>query len=212
MRFAAIAIAGLLAAATPASAANWSVIGAQTVGSGADVLYGEFGWPDVSLNYVHGMGHDFDLGGRMQLIYGIEGRTHTEFGMAFAVPLRWTFYRHKNVSLLLHGDPGIRFYATDPALFALQLIPFGVNFEVQPTRDIKVGMGMDFTSHLFVSGVGDGVLYSFGPLFGPFVEYHFDPQVAVGIDTRFGVNVLTQDGNTNTEFAFRAQAVLAYRL
>jgi len=212
-----VALAGLLlAAAVPATAEaqhNWSIIGGQTVSPGADVIYGEFGWPDVTLGYTHGMSHNFDLGARMKLIYGVEGTTSTQFGMAFDVPLRWTLIDRSRVSLMFHIDPGIRFYTTDPFSFGFQILPFGLTFDVRPAYALRLGVGFDFQSDLFVSGANNPI-YSFGPQVGPFFEYLIDPHLSIGLDTRFGVNIAaaSNGAGTDTRFAFRAQMLLAYRL
>lgn len=214
-----VALASLLLAATPAAAqthgraADWSVIGAETVAPGADVVYGAFGWPDATFGYTHGMARDFDLGFKLQLIYGVENTTDTQFGMAFAVPLRWTVARQRNVSVLFHVDPGIRFYTTNPVEFGFQLLPFGLNVEFQPAPALGVGLGFDWNSTLFVSG-GATPQYLFGPLFGPFFEYHLDRQLVLGLDTRFGAIIDAGDfvGSPITRFGLRAQMVLAYRM
>ncbi len=214
-----LAVAGLLLAATPAAsqaqgrAADWSVVGGETVAPGGDVVYGAFGWPDATFGYTHGMSRDFDLGFKLQLIYGVENTTDTQFGMAFAVPLRWTLAHHRNMSVLLHVDPGIRFYTTDPVLFGFQLLPFGVNVAFQAMPALSLGVGFDWNSTLFVTG-GVKPQYLFGPLVGPFLEYHLDRQLALGLDTRFGAIIDAGDfpGSPITRFGLRAQMVLAYKM
>jgi hypothetical protein len=214
-----VALAGLLLAATPAAAqthgraGDWSVLGGETVAPGGDVVYGAFGWPDTTFGYTHGLSRDFDIGFKLQLLYGVENTTDTHFGMAFAVPLRWTLARQQNVSVLLHVDPGIRFYTTDPVIFGFQLLPFGLNVEFQPLPQLGVGLGFDWNSTLIVSG-GATPQYLFGPLVGPFFEYHIDRHVALGLDTRFGAIIDAGDfpGSPFTRFGFRAQMMLAYRM
>jgi hypothetical protein len=216
-RMAIVALAGLLLAVTPAAAqaqgraSDWSVLGGETVAPGADVVHGAFGWPDATFAYTHGMSRDFDLGFKLQLIYGFENTTIDQFGMGFIVPLRWTVARQRNVSVLFHVDPGVRFYTTNPVAFGFELLPFGLNVEVTPAPGLGVGVGFDWASTLFVAGNGTPA-YTFGPLFGPFFEYHIDRQLAVGLDTRFGAVITAGGGETDTRFGFRAQMVLAYRL
>ena len=149
-----VALAGLLLAATPAAAqtpgraADWSVIGGETVAPGRDVVYGAFGWPDATFGYTHGMSRDFDLGFKLQLIYGVENTTDTQFGMAFAVPLRWTVARQRNVSVLFHVDPGIRFYTFNPVDFGFQLLPFGLNVESLTNRKVEID-GVTYINNAF---------------------------------------------------------------
>ena len=213
-----VALAGLLLAVTPAAAqtygrvGDWSVLGGETVAPGSDVVYGSFGWPDATFAYTHGMSRDFDLGFKLQLIYGFENTTLDQFGMGFTVPLRWTVARQRNISVLFHIDPGIRFYTTDPdTLFGFELLPFGLNVQIQPAPQLGIGLGFDWSSTLFVTGGGTPA-YVFGPLVGPYLEYHIDRHLALGLDTRFGAIIATNDFGTDSRFGFRAQMMLAYKL
>jgi hypothetical protein len=74
-----------------------------------------------------------------------------------------------------------------------------------------MGLGLDWASTLFVTGAGTPA-YVFGPLVGPFFEYHIDRQLAIGLDTRFGAIISANEFGTNSRFGLRAQMVLAYRL
>lgn len=221
----ALAGIGVLLVARPAAAqtthygsGDWSILGAETVAPGADVVHGEFGWPDTSFGWTHGMNPNFDLGLKFSFLYGLENRTdESHFGMAFAVPLRWSIARSANARILLHVDPGLRLYTYDPALFGFQF-PIGINIEFATRTPVKFGVGADFNMTLFVTG-GYEPQFFFGPLIGPYVEYHVDRNLAIGIDTRFGAIVDAysspgpfRGGGTDTGFGFRMQAMLAYHL
>src|SRR5437870_4394496 len=54
------------------------------------------------------------------------------------------------------------------------------------------------------------VRFFIGPLFGPAVEYHVDRQLTVGLNTRFGTIINTN--NNASEFGLTMQALLAWRL
>lgn len=223
-----IALAGALLGATPAAAqsrgADWSILGAETLAPGSDAVYGRFGWPDVSFGFTHGVNSTFDAGVRFGFLYGVENTSSSRFGMEFAAPLRWSLARQGPVHFLLHLDPGLRFYTFDPVLFGFQL-PVGLNLEFQTRSPLKIGVGADFHAALFVTG-GVTPQFFFGPLIGPYLEYHVDPHLALGFDTRFGAiidAVPGQDvfvngvlrhvsGDTVSRFGFRAQMMLAYRL
>ncbi len=216
---------GLLSLAQPAAAqgrhdGTWSILGAETVAPGADVIHGEFGWPDTSFGWTHGMSPGFDLGAKVSFLYGVENRTdESHFGMAFALPLRWSLTRTGNASLLFHIDPGLRFYTTDPTLFGFQF-PLGINVEFATRTPLKVGLGADFNMSLFVSGIATPRFF-FGPLVGPYLEYHVDRNLAIGVDTRFGaiIDAYSTDrpygvgsGGTESGFGFRMQGMVAYHL
>ncbi len=195
---------------------GWSLLGAETVPTGASTISGAFGWPDVSLELKHGMGPNFDLGGRLSFIYGIEGTSWSQFGLGFAMPLRWTLARGPSVRFLVHWDPGLKLYTTRSALFALAF-PVGVVVEIPVSAPIKVGLGADFQATLGLTGYNSPRFF-FGPMVGPFFEYHVDPRLVIGLDTRFGavVDAYSGDfgfrGGTATDFGFRVQMLLGYRL
>jgi hypothetical protein len=54
------------------------------------------------------------------------------------------------------------------------------------------------------------VTFVISPMFGPAVEFHVDPRLAVGINTRFGPVIPTNGGGA--EFGFVTQLMLAYRM
>src|SRR6266446_1348853 len=93
------------AAASPAfgqgrTAGQYSLLGGTTVPSGVDVVDGEFGWPSATFGFTHGMSPTTDVGFKFDLIYGFEGRTTSQFGIGFRVPLRTTFMRRDRVTVL----------------------------------------------------------------------------------------------------------------
>jgi hypothetical protein len=213
-----VAVVGVcLGTASVASAAparggrgDWSILAADTVTSGSDVLYGAAGFPDFSFGWAHGVSPGFDAGLKLALIYGVEGTTNTKFGFGLSAPLRWAVGRGPSVHVLFHLDPGIRLYTFDPARFGFAA-PFGLNVEFMTKLPVKIGFGADMNNTLAITG-NNSPIYVFGPMVGPFVEYHVDPHLSIGFDTRFGVAIGIASGNTDTEFAFRTQAVVAYRM
>lgn len=210
------ALAGPAAAQTNRSSDGWSILGAETVAPGADVVHGAFGWPDLTFGYTHGVNSGFDVGARFSFIYGVENTTDSHFGVGFAVPLRWALARSGNARLQLHIDPGLRVYTTNPALFGFQA-PIGINVEFLTRSAFRLGLGADFHMSLFVTGDAAPEFF-FGPLIGPYFEYHIDRNLAVGLDTRFGAIIDAYSssnrfgGGTYSRFGFRTQMVLAYRL
>jgi hypothetical protein len=228
-----LALAGVAAlfSAQPAAAqarsgaGDWSILGAETVAPGADVVHGEVGWPDTSFGWTHGVNPGFDAGAKFSLLYGIENTSESHFGIGFAVPLRWQLARSGKARLLFHIDPGLRLYTFDPAPFGFQF-PVGLNVEFATHLPLKIGIGADFNASLFVTGVASPQFF-FGPLVGPYVEYHVDRNLAIGFDTRFGAIVdayssdtrfvpglgyVGTDSGTDTRFGFRVQAMVAYHL
>jgi hypothetical protein len=190
----------------PLAGARYSLLGGETVGNGVNVASGEFGWPGISFGYTHGVSRDADIGLRFDLLFGFEGTTTSQFGIGFRVPLRLTAMRSDRISVLVHVDPGMKLYTTSPAIFGLQF-PVGVVFGYAAARDVVVAFGVDMPMTLVLTP--SPVTFFLAPTFGPAVEFHVDPRLAVGINMRFGPVIATSGG---TDFGFVTQLLLAYRM
>ncbi|MGZ6123732.1 MAG: hypothetical protein ACXWLR_02170 [Myxococcales bacterium] len=189
------------------SVGRYSLLGGETVGAGTNVVSGEFGWPSVSFGYTHGLSRDTDVGLRFDLLFGIEGATEaSQFGVGFRVPMRMTAMRRDRFSVLLHFDPGMKIFTTSPAEFGLGF-PVGAIFGYSATREMVVAFGVDLPMTLYVSP--SPVRFLISPMFGPAVEFHVDPRLALGINTRFGSVINTAGGSA---FGFVMQLLLAYRM
>ncbi len=189
------------------SVGHYSLLGGETVGAGTNVVSGEFGWPSVTFGYTHGLNRNTDIGLKFDLLFGIEGATElSQFGVGFRVPLRTTALRRDRFSVLLHFDPGMKIFTTNPALFGLAF-PVGVVFGYQATRETVVAFGVDLPMTLYVSP--SPVQFFISPMFGPAVEYRVDPRLTVGVNSRFGPVIDTAGGST---FGFLMQVLLAYRM
>jgi hypothetical protein len=212
-----------LVAALPAAAAaeappgvnvDYSIIGAETV-KGKPVIDVQAGWPSTNFGYTLPLSPTSDLSLRFGLLYGFEGTTTSQFGLAFYAPLRFELGHGESMRTLLHVDPGLLFYTTQPGIFGFQF-PVGLVFGFPVARGVEVGLGVDFAMSLLVSG-NFAPRFVFGPLVGPYVEYHVNPQVTLGLNTRFGAAIDAYSsegpipGGTATNFAFTTQLVFGYR-
>jgi hypothetical protein len=224
---AALSVAAIVAALAPAHAvaqsdgaarpglAGWSVVGAETV-HGRPVLDVQTGWPSTTFGYTFGMSPAADVSLRFGLLYGYEGWTSTQFGLSFYAPMRFELVQNKDFKLLVHVDPGLKLYTTSSAQFGFQF-PVGVVVGFPIQQDLEIGVGADFNMTLLVTG-NRSPQFIFGPAVGPYVEFHPTPNLAVGLNTRFGagIDAFSSDGNlpggTHTEFAFTTQLFLGYRL
>jgi hypothetical protein len=194
---------------------DWSVVGTETV-SGRPVLDVQTGWPSTTFGYTMGLSPTSDVSLRLGLLYGYEGTTSTQFGLSFYAPLRFLLLKNRDFRLLFHVDPGLKLYTMSSAQFGFQF-PVGVvmGFPIRP--DLELGMGLDFAMTLIVTG-NRAPQFFFGPLVGPYVEYHPTPNLSVGLNTRFGAAIdayssyLDRSGGTSTSFAFTTQLFLGYRL
>jgi hypothetical protein len=210
-----LAVAATLAG-SEAYAQKWSLIGGETVHSGGNLVYGEFGFPDVSFGIQHGMTDKIDLGFRMGLLYGVEYSPELiQFGMSFKVPIRIQAYRGGKLGVLVHFDPGLKFY-TVPQGAPID-VPFGFQFPIglviggQVTPDAEITFGFDLPMTVFVT---NGAAFTIAPLFGPGAEYHVDRNLGISLNTRFGPTIGTGNfgggGGTIVRFGFLVQAGLMY--
>ena len=186
---------------------RYSLLGGETVGTGVNVVSGEFGWPSVTFGITHGLSRDTDVGAKFDLLFGVEGATQaSQFGIGFRVPYRMVALRSDRLSVLLHVDPGIKLFTYSPALFGIAF-PVGAIVGYAVNRDITAAFGVDVNMTLYVTP--SPVSFWISPMFGPAVEFHVDPRLAVGINTRFGP-VLPSTGGSS--FGFVTQLMLAYRM
>jgi len=230
MRLKSLALAAVLAVAPFAAQAqtsthkglgDWSVVGAE-VNTGKAFQDVQAGWPNVNFGYTMNMGKTSDIGFRFGLLYGIAGTTYTQFGLGLWAPIRFELSRSEKFNLLFHVDPGMAIYFsgstcvagsnfcynTSSTLFGFTF-PVGLVGGFPVAHNLEVGGGVDLGLALNVTSP---VNFVFTPWAGPYVEYHFDnPNVAIGLNTRFGVAIPTASGSS-AAFAFQVQAFAGYRL
>jgi len=229
MRKAIVATTLALAAFTvgsEAKAAGWGLHSGDTLRSGDNMLYGEVGWPDLSLGFQHGMSEKVDLGFRFSLLYGAEYTVGTHLGLGMRVPIRIAPVKRDKFSFMIHFDPGIKFdsfggncgfngYFYGCGLRFGLWIPFGLEFGIHLTREATLQFGMEMPVYVnFTNGVYGGIPILFGPGF----EYAIDDHMAVGLNTKFGPSILAVSGTgfgngaSITAFGFITQVYFAYRL
>jgi len=191
----------------PLPGAKYSLLGGETVGKDVNVVSGEFGWPSITFGVTHGVSRDSDIGLKFDLLFGVEGvSSASQFGIGFRAPLRTVLLRNDRLSVLVHIDPGLKVFTTSPALFGLGF-PVGAIFGYAARPDLTVAFGVDLGMTLYVA---PDVSMVFAPMFGPAVEFHVDPRLAVGFNTRFGPVFETRGGAS--DFGFLVQVLLAYKM
>jgi len=190
---------------------SWSVVGAE-VDSAKPVIDVQAGWPSTTFGYTFALSRTSDIGIRLGLLYGYEGTTATQFGLSLYFPLRFELPGNRDVHWLFHVDPGLKIYTEETAAFGFQF-PIGIVVGFPVRHGLEVGLGIDFNMTLLVTGVASP-RFIFGPMVGPYVEYHLQPNVSLGLNTRFGaaIQAENQPVGTFTDFAFVTQLFLGYRL
>jgi hypothetical protein len=193
---------------------SFSVVGAEVDSKPAvDV---QAGWPSTTFGYTFGLSQTSDIGVRFGLLYGYEDTTASQFGLSLYAPLRFALPGSPQFHWLFHVDPGLRLYTETSAAFGFQF-PVGLVLGFPVQHGLEVGLGIDFNMELLVTGAFSP-RFTFGPMVGPYVEYHPRPNVAFGVNTRFGaaIEALSSyqgvSGGTQSDFAFVTQIFVATRL
>jgi hypothetical protein len=201
------------------SSTHYSLLGAQTVAAGNDVVSAEAGWPGISFGLTHGLTSTSDIGAKFDLLYGVESQSSwgTQFGIGLRAPYRLMLGKKDKLSFLVHADPGIKLYTFPKTWFGFQ-VPVGLtaSYDINPQLLVAFGVEMPLTLYVTPSPVALFI----APLFGPAIEFHPDRLLSIGLNTKFGpvfrtalpgVNVPGFSGS-GTEFGFVTQAVLGYKL
>jgi hypothetical protein len=195
------------------SSGHFSVVTGETVATGRDMVSAELGFPGFTFGYAHGINDRFDAGVKLDLLYGFRDTTlQTQFGFGMRAPLRYMAYRHGQIGVQLHAEPGLDFYTAQTGQsgdFAIN-VPVGVIVGFQATRELRVAGGVDLPISLAYHGPASPYL-QIGPLFGGAVEYFFERQWAVGLNLRFGPQFYTVSGQ-NAQLGFITEVTVGYRL
>ena len=120
-------VAGLVAG--KARAQGWSAMSGQTLGTGAGMVWGQFGWPGISADLAYGVSPTVDLGGRFTFNYGEEGITDTGvLGLKFQFTLRAQLVKKPKFDLALRFDPGLLLYFPNNTTVTGMTFPVGLEF------------------------------------------------------------------------------------
>jgi len=168
---------------------NWSGISADTAPSGQNVVTGGIGFPGFTADVQHGMGPNWDIGGKLDLDYAWAFAPETvglgAFQANFLVPMRFRVFHQGMMNLQVHVDPGLfvassRFFRG--AQFGLAIEPGVIlSFDVLP--NLKVGPAIDLPMAVDFLNGGE---FTITPLFGGSVEWMVIHNLSLGLNMRFG--------------------------
>jgi hypothetical protein len=188
---------------------DWSATGARTVGTGANVVNVEGGWPGVAVELLHGYDERTDIGARIGFSYGFFGTTATTSGLDLNIPIRYRLSGTpaRGFEIGIHAMPGIAVYSNNGTLFGIEA-PVGIvaSYRIDPRTVFNVSgevpILLSFTHPL-------GLL--FGPLVGIGGEYKLQNNLAATLQLRVGPEFWIQD-NPQTHVAFQTLIGIAYAL
>jgi hypothetical protein len=202
----ALSLGGLASAQT--STSHWTVDSAETVGSGANVLRGQVGFPGFVGDFIHGIEPTFDIGGRMWLNYSPEGNTQgTAFEWKIQLTLRKLFMDSGKIKLAGTFDPGFLLISSGGTVTG---ITFPVGAQVGIPIDPKVIINASFDLNMYVL-FNAATNFHLPLLFGGGVEYLLEPNLALTFKLRLGPDI-GFGTFSGTNFAFNALFGVAYKL
>ena len=200
---------GGLASAQTATTGHWTVDSAETVGAGNNVVRGQVGFPGLWADIIHGVDPTLEIGGRLQLNYGVEGLTDaTHFEMALNFLLRKQFVDNGKFKFAGTFNPGILFYT------AFSTTTFGITFPVEGQFGIpidpKVTLNASFGLPMWVT-FGTFNAFYLPIMFGGGVEYLLEPNVALTFKLRLGPTIAFANGTSASSFTLNALFGAAYK-
>jgi hypothetical protein len=185
-----------------------SVLSGRTVGAGADVIHAQFGWPGISIGYLHGAQSKLDFGGTFSFVYGFEGDPNLiDPGIKLQGAIRLNLVDNGKINLGLRFDPGIVTYFRFNADFGFTT-PIALMLGVSAGDAIMINFGISLPMTIIVT---HGAEFILPVLTGVGVEYHVDPHLSVTLNTGFGPEVYIRNGSY-TDFSFQTLAGIAYKL
>jgi len=205
----ALSLGGLAHAQTTTTTTNhWTVDSAETVGSGANVVRGQVGFPGLWADIIHGVDPTTEIGGRLQINYGVEGLTDsTNFEMGFQFLARKQFVDTGKFKFAATFNPGLLFYTAGITVFGITFPiegQFGIPIDPKFTLNASFGLPMWVT-------FGDAGAFYLPILFGAGLEYMLEQNIALTFKLRVGPTIAFANGGSASSFTLNALFGVAYK-
>lgn len=190
---------------------SWDVLGGgvPTAGAVGQLEIGFSGLPRVAYHYT--TSPSLSIGGMVSFDYAYWA-PHFAFAptLLLQVPVRYSLAHNDSITLGLRADPGLGFFFKGPNTNAFTVglllnMSGSIGFSLQ--NRMIVGGGIELPMVLGASG--DGAFLRFPILFGPFLEFHATPPLAMTFDLKVGPHLTT---GQDTVFGLRLMAGVAYRM
>lgn len=193
-----------------ARAQDWSAMSGQTLGSGAGMIWGQFGWPGISADLAYGTSPTLDLGGRFTFNYGEEGITDTGvLGLKFQFTLRGQLIRKPKFDMALRFDPGLLLYFPSNTTVVGMTFPLGLEFGFPISPVFRANASFDLP---FWITFNPSPVQGFIPiLFGGGVEYLMQRDLALTARLKMGPTIATGNRTRNAFFTLYFLFGIAYR-
>jgi hypothetical protein len=193
-----------------ARAQEWSAMSGQTLGSGAGMIWGQFGWPGISADLAYGVSPTLDLGGRFTFNYGEEGITDTGvLGLKFQFTLRGQLIHKPKFDMALRFDPGLLLYFPSNTTVVGMTFPVGLEFGFPITPVFRANASFDLP--FWITFSPSPVAGYIPILFGGGVEYLVQRDLALTARLKMGPTIATRSTTRNAFFTLYFLFGIAYR-
>jgi hypothetical protein len=193
-----------------ARAQDWSAMSGHTLGSGAGMIWGQFGWPGISADLAYGVSPTLDLGGRFTFNYGEEGITDTGvLGLKFQFTLRGQLVRKPKFDMALRFDPGLLLYFPSNTTVVGMTFPMGLEFGFPITPVFRANASFDLP--FWITFSPSPVVGYIPILFGGGVEYLVQRDLALTARLKMGPTIVTRSTTRNAFFTLYFLFGIAYR-
>jgi hypothetical protein len=193
-----------------ARAQEWSATSGQTLGSGAGMIWGQFGWPGISADLAYGVSPTLDLGGRFTFNYGEEGITDTGvLGLKFQFTLRGQLINKPKFDMALRFDPGLLLYFPSNTTVVGMTFPVGLEFGFPITPVFRANASFDLP--FWITFSPSPVVGYIPILFGGGVEYLVQRDLALTARLKMGPTIVTRSTTRNAFFTLYFLFGIAYR-
>lgn len=194
-------------ATTTPTTDRWTVDSGQTVGDGANVVRAQVAWPGLWLDFVHGLGPTFDIGGRLALNWGgAEGEVNSSvFNIDIQLLLRDQIADFGGLKLALTFNPGVIIY-TSGGVTGINL-PIGAQLGIPFNDQLTFNASFELAWYLMF---GNGQTnFQIPLLFGGGAEYRLQQNLLLTFKLAMGPSIPTSGGST--QFALIALVGAAYK-
>jgi hypothetical protein len=193
-----------------ARAQDWSAMSGRTLGNGAGMIWGQFGWPGISADLAYGVSDTLDLGGRFTFNYGEEGITDTGvLGLKFQFALRGQLVRKPKFDMALRFDPGLLLYFPSNTTVVGMTFPLGLEFGFPITSVFRANASFDLP--FWITFSPSPVVGYIPILFGGGVEYLLQRDLALTARLKMGPTIVTRSTTRNAFFTLYFLFGIAYR-
>ena len=202
----ALSLGGLANAQTTIN--HWTVDSGETVGSGANVLRGQVGFPGFAGDFIHGLDPTLDLGGRLWLNYSPEGNTNgTAFEFKIEGTARKQFLDTGKIKVAGTFNLGYLLISSGGSTSGISF-PVGVQVGIPIDSKVIINGSFDLSMYVLFNAATN---FHLPLLFGGGVEYLLEPNLALTFKLRLGPDI-GFGTFSGTNFALNALFGVAYKL